>query len=113
MEKEKINIKNNEQIGDSSLKKYKVLSFKKIKEIINSFIKNVELSEKNIKEFHKIFKLSDLDSMVNFKYLSFLKEKEIDKFKKYINKYLYTLNYNEAKIIFTSLSTQEEKEIKN
>ena len=108
-EKEKTKIKKNE-IEDSR-KRYKVFSFKKIKEIIKDYIKKATLSKENLKEFHKIFKLSDLEPDVNFLYLSFLKEIDTDKFNKYICKYLYTLNYNEAKKICLNLITKEEKEI--
>ena len=92
-------------------KRYKLLSFKKIKEIKDDFIKSNELCEKDIDKFHKIFKLSDVDSEINFQYLSILKETDIDKFKKYINKYLYTLNYSQAKQIYPDIIIQEEKEL--
>ena len=92
-------------------KRYKLLSIKKIKEIKDDFIKSNELCEKDIDKFHKIFKLSDVDSEINFKYLSILKETDIDKFKKYINKYLFTLNYSQAKQISPDIIIQEEKEL--
>ena len=104
-----------EQIEGFNHKKYKVLPFKKIRDIIsNEFIKKfkfLEFSEKNIKEFQKIFKLSDLEPNVNFKYLSLLEKYKNNKFKKYIKKYLYTLNYDDAKSIFKDLKTQEANEI--
>ena len=71
-------------------------------------IKTTELSNKNLYGFHIIFKLSDSEPDINYKYLLFLKEIDTNKFNKYIRKYLYTLNYKEAKIIYSNLITQEE-----
>ena len=109
--KEGIDDTKDDQREDFNHERYKLLSFKKIKEIVDKLIKDAQLSEKNINEFHKIFKLSDLESTVNFKYLSFLKENEPNKFQKYINKYLYTLNYDEAKLL-VDLKIEEDKELK-
>ena len=110
-EKEEVDIINKDEIGDSR-KRYKVFSFKKIKEIIRDYIKKANLTKENLNEFHKIFKLSDLEPDVNYLYLSIIKEIDGNKFNKYICKYLYTLNYKEAKKIDINLMTREEKEIK-
>ena len=110
IQKEATNDKIYEQKADSNPKKYRLLSFKKIKEIVKKLIKNTQLTETNIKEFHKIFKLSDIEPNINYQYLSYLKKNSIKKFDKYINKYLYTLNYNEAKTL-VNLESQVNKEI--
>ena len=109
VEKKGIDYKKDEQI-DFNRKRYKLISLNKIKEKVDELVKKAELSEKNLNEFHKIFKLSDLESNVNFKYLSILKRNEPNKFNKYIIKYFYTLNYDQAKIL-VDLKTEEQKEL--
>lgn len=105
-------IKTKKNDNENIKKKYKIYSFKKIKEIINTFIKNNDLFTDDMDKLHKLFKLSDLDSDINYNYLSFLKKNDINKFNRYINKYLYTLNYSQAKNIYSNITTQEEKELK-
>ena len=55
---------------------------------------------KNKKDFHKIFNLSDINAKANFLYFQFLNKTNPDKFNKYkTSKYIYTLEYNDAKIL--------------
>ena len=102
------NEKKGEKILYSSTNKFKLLSFKKIKAIIREYIGKTKFTKGH--DFHKLFKLSDLESNINFKYLSFLKDNSNDKFNKYIKKYIYTLDYVDAKEI-GNLKTIENNEL--
>ena len=78
-------------------KKYKdkkvAVSYKKLIKIIdNDTIKNCPLKDLKI-----IASNFDINPEVNFKLLSILKKESKSEYDKYIDKYKYTLNYNDAK----------------
>lgn len=68
--------------------------------------KNIEkMSIEDLKEFASIF---DLNPKINYKLLDYLKSKEIEEYKKYIEKYKYSLDFEDA----SKLNCFTNKEIK-
>ena len=66
---------------------------------------------KTKKDFHKIFNLSDINPKANFLYFQFLNKTDPVKFNKYkMSKYIYTLEYNDAKIL-NFFKNEKETEI--
>ena len=79
------------------VKKSVAVSYKKLKENHNKRLENKDINNLALESLKIIASNFDLDPLINFRLLSLLKEKNISEYNKYITKYKYTLNYEDAK----------------
>ena len=114
-EKPENNKKDNQNENDKdSLKlvqKKVAISYKKLKENHVKRVENKDINNLPLESLKTIASNFDLDPSINFRLLSLLKEKSISEYNKYITKYKYTLNYEDAKKL--NCFNDNEKEIKN
>ena len=100
MKKPKINKKDEkDDKSDDSLKsvsKKVAISYKRMKEN-HQTIENKYINKLSLEELKSIASNFDLDPLINFRLLSLLKKNKNSEYKKYITKYKYTLNYEDAK----------------
>ena len=103
----------NEKDKDSLklVKKRVAISYKKLKENHIKRVENKDINNLPLESLKIIASNFDLDPSINFRLLSLLKEKSISEYNKYITKYKYTLNYEDAKKL--NCFNDNEKEIKN
>ena len=106
--------KANEKHKDSLkkfVKKRVAISYRKLKENHAKRIEGKDINNLTLENLKILASNFDLDSSINFRLLSILKEKSISEYNKYITKYKYTLNYEDAKKL--KCLNEDEKEIKN
>ena len=100
--KEKDPEKNSNQLFEE---KKIAIAFNKMNQIFNE----EEIKNKSLLELKSIASKFDINPLINYKLLSFLKTQDKNEYDKYISKYKYTLNYSEAKIL--KCFTDNEKSI--
>ena len=102
----------NKDFNKNILSKKKVaISYKKLKQYHENKIKGKNIYNLSLEQLKVIASNFDLDPLINFRLLSLLKEENFSEYNKYITKYRYTLNYEDAKKL--KCFEDDENELKN
>ena len=99
-----------EKIQDSLnlVKKRVAISYKKLKDNHFKRIEDLDINNLTLENLKIIASNFDLDPLINFRLLSLLKNSNISEYNKYIIKYKYTLNYEDANKLKCFKDNEEE-----